>query len=117
MQIKRKTYPMPKISEMLLNIEGFKYAMSLDLNMRFYNIWLREDASNICTIVILWGKYWHKCLLMGVINPPDIFQEKMNDQFQGFEFTGANIEKILILTKGDWNAHLKKIELTPTKLK
>ena len=29
-QLKRKPYPMPKICEMLLNIEGFKYTLSLD---------------------------------------------------------------------------------------
>ena len=29
-QLKRKPYPMPKINEMLLKLEGFQYAMSLD---------------------------------------------------------------------------------------
>ena len=28
-QLKRKPYPMPKIREMLLNLEGFQYATSL----------------------------------------------------------------------------------------
>ena len=31
-KLKRKPYPMPKINEMLLKREGFKYAFSLDLN-------------------------------------------------------------------------------------
>ena len=31
---------MPKINEMLLKLEGFKYAKSLDLNMGYYYIWL-----------------------------------------------------------------------------
>ena len=30
-KLKHKPYPMPKISEMLLELEGFKYATSLEL--------------------------------------------------------------------------------------
>jgi hypothetical protein len=32
-RIKRKPYPIPYIQDMLLNLEGFQYATSLDLNM------------------------------------------------------------------------------------
>ena len=37
-QLKRKPYPMPKINEMLLILEGFQYGTSLDLNMGHYHI-------------------------------------------------------------------------------
>ena len=33
-----KLKPMPKINEMLLKLEGFHYAMPLDLNMGYYLI-------------------------------------------------------------------------------
>ena len=39
-QLKRKPYTMPKIHEILLNLEGFKYASSLDLNRGYYHIHL-----------------------------------------------------------------------------
>ena len=39
-QIIHKPYPMPKTNEMLLKLEGFQYAKSLDLNMEYYNIQL-----------------------------------------------------------------------------
>ena len=32
-QLKRKPYPMPKINEMLLKLEDFQYAGSIDINM------------------------------------------------------------------------------------
>ena len=35
-QLKHKPYPMPKVSKILLNLEGFKYATPLDLNMVYY---------------------------------------------------------------------------------
>ena len=61
---------MPKIREMLLNIEGFKYALSLYLNMGYYHIRLSEQDSNICTIILPWVKYRYKRLPMGDSNSP-----------------------------------------------
>ena len=43
---------MPKIREMLLNLEGFKYATSPDLNMSYYHIHISEQASNLCVIIL-----------------------------------------------------------------
>ena len=63
------------------------------------------------------GKYRYKRLPMGVANSLDIFQKKMNDLFHGFEFICANIDDLLILTKGDWKDHIQKLELTLNKLK
>ena len=116
-QLKGKPHPIPKISEMLLNFEGFQYATSLDLNMGYYHIRLIKEASNICTIILPWRKYKYKCLPMGVYNSPDIFQAKMNKRFHGFEFIRAYIDDLLIITKGDWSNHLEKLELTLQKLK
>ena len=69
---------------MLLKLEVFQYAASLDINMGYYQIWISENASNLCTIMIPGGKYCYKHLPMGIANSPDIFQEKMNDLFDGF---------------------------------
>ena len=80
---------MPKINEILLILQGFQYATSLDLNMGYYHIQLSENASKLCTIIIPWGKYWYKRLPMGVANSLDIFQHKMNDLFNGLEFICA----------------------------
>ena len=92
---------MPNLNEMLLKLEGFQYAASLDLNIGYYHIWLSENASNLCTIVLPRENYRYKRLPMGVANYPDILQQKMNDLFHGFEFIRACIYDILILTKRD----------------
>ena len=63
---------------MLLKIEGFQYATPLDLNMGCYHIGLSEEASNLCIIILTWGKYKYKRLPMGVCNFLHLFQEKMN---------------------------------------
>ena len=54
---------------------------------------------------------------MGASNSPKVFQHKMNDSFQGFEFIRAYIYELLILTKGYWSYHVQKLELTLNKLK
>ena len=67
-----------------MEIRGFQHATSLDLSMGYYFIPLKENASDFCTIIILWRKYLYKRLPMGIANFPDIFQQKMNDLFHGF---------------------------------
>ena len=75
---------MPKTNEMLLKLEGFQYATSINLNMGYYHIWHFKNTSNLCTIIIPWGKYCYKRLLMGISNSPETFQQKMNDLIHGF---------------------------------
>jgi hypothetical protein len=64
-RIVRKPYPIPKISTILQELEGFTYATFLDLNMGYYTIRLDPTASKMCTIIFPWGKYSYKRLPMG----------------------------------------------------
>jgi len=82
----RKPFPLPKISTVLQELEGFTFATSLDLNMGYYTIRLDPDASRICTIIFPWGKYSYKRLPMGVAGSPDIFQSKMSELMAALEF-------------------------------
>ena len=97
---------------MLLNLEGFQYAKSLDLNMGYYNIRPSKQASNLCTIILTWGKYQYKRLPMGMRNSPDIFQDKMNEIFRVIEFIQAYIDELLIIANVDWSNNLETLELT-----
>jgi hypothetical protein len=55
-RIKRKPFPIPNIQDMLLNLERFQYATSLDLNMGYYNIKLCPDSKKLCTLVFPFRK-------------------------------------------------------------
>ncbi len=70
----RKPFPIPKISTVLQEMEGFTFASALDLNMGYYTIRLDPDASKICTITFPWGKYSYLMLPMGVAGSPDVFK-------------------------------------------
>ena len=108
---------MPKINKMLLKLEGFQYDTSLDLNLGYYHIRLSKNMSIICTIFLLWRKYCYKRLPIGVASSPDIFKQKNNDLFQGFEFICAYTDELLILTKGYQTYHVHKLEPNLNKLK
>ena len=56
-RIKRTPFPIPKISDMLLKLEGFQWATSLDLNMGYYHVRLHPESAKLCTLIFPWGKY------------------------------------------------------------
>ncbi len=111
-RIKRMPYPIPNIQEMMLNLEGFQYATALDLNMGYYHVRLDPDSRKLCTIILPFGKFKYQRLPQGICNGPDIFQEKMAELFDGMDYIRAYIDDLLVLTKGNFDDHLDKLEIT-----
>ena len=64
----------------------------------------------LCTIVLLFSKCEHQKIPMGLCDSLDIFQEKMDELFQGLLFMRAYINNLLCLTSGDFDDLLKKLE-------
>ena len=54
---------------------------------------------------------------MGLCNTPDIFQEKMNELFNGLEYVKAYIDNLLIISNGNFEDHLNKLKIVLKKLK
>ncbi len=106
----RKPFPIPKISTVLQEIEGFSYATTLDLNMGYYTIRLDQDASKIFTIIFPWGKYSYKRLVMGIAGSRDIFQGKMLELMESLEFVRAYLDNLLCISKLSLKNHLEKLE-------
>ena len=115
-RIKQKPFPIPKIQDLLLKLEGFQYATSLDLNMGYYHIELSPNSKRLCTIVLPWGKYEYQKLPMGLCNSPDIFQEKMSTLMGDLEFVRTYIDDLLITTMSDWKDHLQCLEMVFQRL-
>ena len=115
-RIKRSPFPIPKITTVLQELEGFRYATALDLNMGYYTIRLTPGASKICTIVLPWGKYSYARLPMGISGSPDIFQGKMSSLMESLEYVRTYIDDLLVLTKGSFEDHLEKLEVVLRRL-
>ncbi len=85
-RIVRKPYPIPKISMIIQELEGFTYATTLDLNMGYYTIRLDPMASKMCTIILPWGKYSYKRLPMGFGGSANISQAQIMDLMASLKF-------------------------------
>jgi hypothetical protein len=90
--IVRKPYPIPKISMILQELEGFTYTTALDLNMGYYTIRLDPTASK-------WGKYSYKRLPMGFGESADIFQAQIMDLMASLKFVQEDMDDLLIITR------------------
>jgi len=115
-RILRKPHPIPNVQDMHLNLEGFQWATSLDLNMGYYHIRLDPSSKELCTIVLPFGKHEYQAIPMGLCNSPGIFQEKMSELMDGLAFVRTYIDDLLCLTKGSFTDHLEKIELVLQRL-
>ena len=116
-RIVRIPFPIPKISTVLQELEGFTYATALDLNMGYYTIRLDPDSSKICTIIFPWGKYSYLRLPMGIACSPVIFQAKMSKLMVALNFVRAYIDDLLCITKGSLDDRLSKLRKVLIRLR
>ena len=107
--LKRQPFPLPKISDLLLKLKGFRYATALDLSMGYYHIPLDKAAQRLCTTVLPWGKYRYLRLPMGISSAPDIFQAIMTEMLGDFDFCRVYIDDILIISNGTYEDHMEKL--------
>jgi hypothetical protein len=109
-RIIHKPYSIPKISTTLQELEGFRYATTLDLNMGYYVIRLDSTAAEMCTIVFPWDKYSYQRLPMGFAGSADIFQAEIGNLMAALEYVRAYIDNLLVISKGSHDDHLGKLE-------
>ena len=83
--------------------------MSLDSNMGYCHIELSPSMRALCALALPWGKRKRQRLPMGLCNSANMFQEKMGNIFADLKFVQACIDDLLVITKGDWNAHLARL--------
>ena len=109
-QIVRKPFPIPRIADTLQQLEGFKYATALDLNMGYYTIPLAECSKNITTIVTEFGKFRYTYLPMGMVISGDDSQSKVYDLIGDIDGVRTYINDILCIGKGTFSEHINQLE-------
>jgi hypothetical protein len=116
-QIRRKTFPLQKISDLLRKLRGFKYSTAFDLIMGYYHIPLDLEAQKLCTTILPWGKYQYKRLPMGVKTSPDIFQRIMYELLGDIPNIQVYLDDILITSNGTFEEHAAIIKQVLERLK
>jgi hypothetical protein len=104
----RKTYPIPKISTVMQELEGVNFTTALYLNMGYYTIRLDLDASKICTITFSCEKYSYTRLPMGIAGSPDIFHSKMTELMKSLKCLQAYLDDLLCISRSSLEDHLEK---------
>ena len=77
--------------------------------MGYYHIILCPISQKLCTIVLPWGKFDYQKLPMGLCNSADIFQEKMNELFNGLELIKSYVDDLLLISNGNLKDFINKV--------
>jgi hypothetical protein len=109
-QIKRKPFPLPKISDLLRKLSGFKYTTEIYLNMGYYHIPLDLETQKLCTTILPWGKYQYKRLPMGVKTSPDISQRIMYELLGNIPNAQVYLDDIIITSNRTFEEHAAIME-------
>ncbi len=113
----RQPYPVPKISTTLQELEGFAYAMALDLDMGYYTIRLDPMVVKMCTIIFPWGKYSYLRSPMGMSGSADTFQAEMLNMMEALEYVQAYIDDLLCINSGTLEDHLDQLREVLNRLR
>ena len=113
--IKRKTYLLLRISEILSKRTGYAYFSKLDISMAYYTFELDDESKDLCTINTPYGLYRYRVLPLGVAQSPDFCQETMEHVLQGVMDADVYIDDIGCFGKS-WQQHLQVLEQVMTRL-
>ena len=104
--IKRKFYPLLKISDIFAHQKHYQFITKLDLSMQYYTFKLDEESSNLCTIAMPFRLYKYKRLPMGISTSPDIAQELMEHILGDIKDLEIYLDDLAAFS-GSWEEHLQ----------
>ena len=113
--LRRKVYPLRKISEIFQRHSGYKFFTKLDISMQYYTFLLDEASRNLCTFATPFGLYRYCRLPMGISESPDIATENMHLVLDGIEDIEFYMDDIGVFSNS-WDAHLSLLSLVLTRL-
>ncbi|MGL4349372.1 MAG: reverse transcriptase domain-containing protein, partial [Plesiomonas shigelloides] len=114
--LKRQTYPIPRIQDLLENIGPYDWLSKLDLSMQFYTFELAEESRHLTTFATPFGLYRYVRCPMGVKTLPEIAQEAMEHIVRDLPRTIAYFDDTISPSSGSFTAHLANLDLLLSRL-
>ena len=109
----KDAYPLPRIDDSYLQLQGAKYFTSLDLQNGYWQFPLAKDTIPKTAFSSRYGQYEWKVMPFGLTNAPATFQRAMNNILRPYldKFCMVYLDDILIYsrTEVEHKKHVKKI--------
>lgn len=110
-------YPIPRIDDLIDELNDAKYLTKIDLNKGFLQIPVHLKDQPKTAFQTPWGKYEFTRMPFGLMNAPATFQRSMNLVLQGLEqFANCYIDYIVVHSK-TWQDHVKHVRTVLERLK
>ena len=99
--LKKNSYPLPRIDDILANLEGSQYFSCLDLRSGYWQIPVDEISQDTTAFTCFAGLYNWRKLPFGLSIAPTLFSELMNKTLSGIQhkFATAYLDDIVIYSK------------------
>ena len=112
--LKRRVYPLRRISDIITRHPHYKYFTKLDISMQYYTFVLDEPSCDLCTFATPFGLYRYCRLPMGVSESPDISTEIMTEVLDGLD-VDFYMDDITILSE-TWDDHVTLVQKVLSRL-
>ena len=110
-------FPIPRIDDLIDELNSAKYLTIIDLNKGFLQIPVNENDQPKTAFQTPWGKFEFTRMPFGLMNAPATFQRSMNHVLQGLEqFSTCYIDDIVVHSS-DWGDHIKQVREVLDRLK
>ena len=110
-------YPIPRIDDLIDELNSAEYLTKIDLNKGFLQIPVNPEDQPKTAFQTPWGKFEFTRMPFGLMNAPSTFQRSMTQVLQGLEpFSSCYIDDIVVHSK-EWGDHVKHIREVLERLK
>ena len=113
--LKRKVYPLPKISDILAQRTGYAFFTKLDISMQYYTFEMDDESKNLCTFATPFGLYRYCRLPMCVSESQDISTEIMTQLFADIPDIECYMDEIGCFSN-DWKSHIQLLTTVLSRL-
>ena len=99
--VKKNSYPLPRIDDILASLDGSKYFTCLDLRSGYWQIELDEESKEKTAFTSFMGLNQFRVLPFGLSSAGSIFSELMNKTLAGIQhkFAMAYLDDVIILSR------------------
>jgi len=98
--LKRSTYYMPTIDDVLPKLSNVKVMSTVDLDRAFYHLTLDEQSSRLTTFQTPFGRFRWLRLPFGVSPAPEIFQARIHAALSGLNGVHCIADDVLVTGSG-----------------